>query len=233
MTFDEAYPRLEKLVEKRRGKWTLSRLKYINFDDIKTEILVHIYKKWGLYDQSRSLEAWASTIITNQMINRLRNHYGKYVRPCIGCAFAEGDNLCKRTKSGIQSDECSWYAEWVVKKKDAYEIQFAQELDAEIEDGYINSRKPEYDTSKELDFEIIIEKIADRVKNELAPVAYKAFVYLYIEKVSEEEVAKRLGYKTPKSGNSSDAGKRQIFYYKKKYKEIARKMLEEEEPFHL
>jgi DNA-directed RNA polymerase specialized sigma24 family protein len=222
-SFSEKYNEIDRIIEKRRSRWRLGSVKYISFDDIKIEILSHINSKWGLYDQERSLEAWVNTIANNQIINKLRNHYGQYVRPCVGCGFNDGGDLCRITDSGKQGSECEWYAEWAQKKKDAYEIQFPQELDGmEIE-----SDKPKH--TVDIDYEKFILALGQEIKKQLNPTAYSLYTYLYMDHLSEEDAAHKLGYKVPKSGDIHLSGRRQIFSYKRKFREIAKQMLDEED----
>ena len=78
-------------INKRRSKWNLSVLAWMDFQDVAQILRIHIYKKWHLYDQSKPLGPWLNRIISNQIKNLIRNNYGNYCRPCLKCAAAEGE----------------------------------------------------------------------------------------------------------------------------------------------
>ena len=66
--FEDKLKEIEAALERKRSKWDLDAVAYIDYDDIKQIIMAHIYKKWHQWDQSRSLKPWINKIITNQMI---------------------------------------------------------------------------------------------------------------------------------------------------------------------
>ena len=108
-------------LKKRRGKWFLNSVSWIDFDDVCQIIRAHIYKKWEQWDQARALEPWLNRIISNQLKNILRNNYSNFSRPCLNCPFnqskgpSESDapgELCGFTPSGLQCSECPLYKKW-------------------------------------------------------------------------------------------------------------------------
>ena len=70
-------------LKKRRGKWFLNSVSWIDFDDVCQIIRAHIHKKWEQWDQTRALEPWLNRIISNQLKNILRNNYSNFSRPCL------------------------------------------------------------------------------------------------------------------------------------------------------
>ena len=88
-------------IEKRRPKWQLSSLAWMDFDDVKQIISAHISVKWHQWDPVRPLIPWVNKIITNQFKNILRNNYSNFVRPCLSCPF----NLSQTSGDG---DSCSF-----------------------------------------------------------------------------------------------------------------------------
>ncbi len=119
MNFDEAEPIIEKMLETRRRKWTLYAISgFFDFNDVKSIIKTHIWKKFSQFDQTKPLENWVSVIINNQIRNLRRNMYDNYSRPCLKCAENQGDNLC--AIFGKQNSECNIYAKWEKDKKGDY-----------------------------------------------------------------------------------------------------------------
>ena len=91
----------------------------MDVDDVAQILRIHIFKKWHLYDQTKKLTPWINRIISNQIKNLIRNNYGNYVRPCVKCAAAEGEDLCAIYKK--QSAECPLFKNWYKNKKSAYD----------------------------------------------------------------------------------------------------------------
>ena len=54
-------------LNKRRGKWALHSLGWLDFDDVKQIIRAHLHKKWDQWDQDRPLRPWINKIISNQL----------------------------------------------------------------------------------------------------------------------------------------------------------------------
>ncbi len=120
-TFEENYTTIQTEISKRRGLWNLSSITWLDFDDVSQIILLHIYSKWHKYDQSKPLVPWLNKVISHQVKNIVRNIYGNYVRPCLRCAAAEGENLCRIHV--VQCSKCPLYAGWEKSKKQAYGVK--------------------------------------------------------------------------------------------------------------
>ena len=86
-SYEEKYEVIELELRKRQGKWFLTSLAWIDFDDVKQIIRTHIYKKWDQWDQERPLKPWLNRIISNQLKNILRNYYSNFAKPCLSCPF--------------------------------------------------------------------------------------------------------------------------------------------------
>ena len=203
---------------KRRGKWFLYSIAWLDYDDVCQIIRAHIHKKWEQWDQSRPLEPWLNRIISNQLKNILRNNYGNYVRPCVNCPFnqsgpADGDSegLCGFTKSGLQCNECPLYHKWEKTKKAAYNTKMALALENHQEEA----RSMPGDNLWNM--EDSIERIHYHMKQELSEKKFKVYKLLFIDNLDEEEVAKIMGYKTTENGRS--AGYKQMRNLKKSFKE--------------
>ena len=173
------------------------------------------------------------------MKNILRNHYGNFSRPCLGCPFNSSsaksgrqnnpansfsEELCGFTASGIQCNECPLYAKWEKTKKAAYEIKMplAMEYHAH-EAGQISS-------NYSFNLDENIEKINSEMKKSLSDKQYEIYIMLFIKNIKEEEVAKKMGYKTSEKGRK--AGYKQIKNLKKLFKEKAQAILKKKDIFY-
>jgi len=191
--FEDCISEIDLEIIKRRGKWNLSALTWMDFDDVSQILRIHIYKKWHLYDHSKPLAPWLNRIISNQIKNLIRNNYGNYARPCLRCAASEGADLC--TIYGKQDSSCPLYANWVKSKQTAHNIKIPVPLENHIQEVYA---QPEFG----IDIERNISRVHEKMKEILKPIEWKVYNYLYIEYKSEEEAAKLMGYRTTEMGRS-------------------------------
>ena len=204
-TFEECLNIIDKEIEKRRYKWTLTSVPHISYEDVAQVLRLHIWKKWALFDQSKSLLSWVNTVISHQIINLLRNNYSNYSRPCLKCEFNEGGDLCR--KYGTQNTICPLFREWVHKgKKSAHDIKMPVSME--------NHQNEVYDLRQN---HIDIEKSADllhkRMKEVLTPLQWKVYNYLFIEHKTERETAKLIGYVSRQQGNTMKC--KQLYNVKK------------------
>ena len=216
-------------LEKRRNRWFLQSVTWIDFDDIKQIIRIHIYKKWDQWDQERPLKPWLNRLISNQLKNILRNYYGNFARPCLSCPFnqspnpdpgAKGDlgELCGFTSSGAQCNECPLYAKWEKTKKSAHDVKMPLALE---------NHKHDIQNSLHIQGMFILEnaiiKLHIEMKRVLNTRQYEIYTMLFVENLSDEEIALKMGYKTSESGRK--AGYKQIKNMKKQFKAKAVKIL--------
>lgn len=222
VTFEEKIDVIDRALSKKKSTWLLDASKHISFEDVCQIIRAHIYKKWALWDQSKPLEPWINRIISNQINNLLRNHYYKMVRPCLGklgkpCVFNIGENECSLTKSGKQCSECPLYAKWEKKNKNAYEIKISSSLNVE---------EHVHCSEKFFDIEEKISEIHSKVKAELSPNFWKVYSMLYIEKLTDDEIAKKMNYKLKPSKNPRWSGSySQLNALKKHFKNLVKNIV--------
>ena len=55
-TYEDKAEEIDIEIKKRRGKWFLDSLAWLDFEDVEQMIKTHIYKKWHQWDQRRSLK---------------------------------------------------------------------------------------------------------------------------------------------------------------------------------
>ena len=216
LKFEDCIESIDAEISKRRSRWNLTALSWMDFDDVSQIIRVHIFKKWHLYDQSKSLAPWINTLISNQIKNLIRNNYGNYCRPCLKCAAAESDSLCYIY--GTQNSSCPLFAQWERTKKAAY----LTKLPTNLESVEHETEKLEL---KEFDFDTILSRLNKQLKLKLKQNEWIVYENLYLKNKTEQEVAKILGYKTSEKNRSP--GYTQIKNIKKSIIEKAKEIIAE------
>lgn len=189
---------------KRKSKWNLTAINWMDFSDVAQILRIHIYKKWHLYDHKKPLAPWVNRIISNQIKNLIRNNYSNFTRPCLKCAAAEGEDGC--SIYGRQCNGCPLYANWEKSKKNAHDTKLTLSIEnhsQEINDMPINN----------FDMEQTAQNIHVKMEKVLKPIEWKVYRYLYIEGKNEEQTAKLMGYRT--SEKNRIAGYKQIKNIKK------------------
>ena len=230
ITYEESYCILEEELNKRRGKWFLTSLAWIDFDDVKQIISAHIYKKWEQWDQDRPLRPWLNRIISNQLKNILRNYYSNYAKPCLNCPFNQSGvteenevGLCGFTESKMQCNECPLYAKWEKTKKSAYDIKMAVTIE-----NHAHEIKSSSGTSFEI--EEAQKRLHEEMRKILSEKNFQIYKMLFIKNMTDEQVAAKLGYKTTETGRK--AGYKQIKNLKKQFKAKAEKILKTKDIFY-
>lgn len=224
VSFEDRFDDIKREVEKRRSKWYLTSISYIDFDDAAQIVFTHVHEKWHLWDQSLQLEPWLNTVISNQIKNIARNNYGIYARPCINCPFNEGYdnnvNLCAFTSSGEQCAQCPLYARWVKNKQSAYNIKIPLAYD-------FHSNECGDTPVEHCDLDSSVNRLHSEMKKRLNSRFYAAYEMLFVQNVPEEEVARFMGYKTTEK--NMKAGYKQIRKLKIRFLDLAKKILQEED----
>mgnify|MGYP003641710227 FL=1 len=121
-TYEDFSHIIDAAIKRQQYKWRLRAVRWFDFQDVEQIIKLHIAKKWDMWDQERPLEPWIGRIISNQMRNLIRNHYGNYVKPCTNCKFVRGDD-CSMTLTKKQDNTCELYAKWEKSKKTGLELK--------------------------------------------------------------------------------------------------------------
>jgi len=216
-SFEDCINEINEEIKKRKSKWKLTSITWMDFDDIFQILRLHIYKKWDMYNPEKPLAPWLNRIITNQIKNLIRNNYGNYAKPCLKCAASEGNGLCVIYNK--QDSSCPLYSNWEKNKKSAHDIKIPVALE-EHEHLQANMTKDSFD------FEIAIRKLNSVLPKFLKPIELKVYKLLFIDDLSEEEVAKRMGYKTSEKNRAP--GYKQIKNIKKSIISKVKKILEED-----
>lgn len=186
-SFEESISIIDNEISKRRNKWNLSSLTWIDFDDVSQIIRIHIYKKWHLYNPKKPLAPWVNRIISNQIKNLIRNNYLNFIKPCAQCPEAEPDEGCK--KFGKQCSNCPLYKEWEKNKKHAYNLNMPvsfESLENCVDTSYSDS----------IDIDKFKSGLDEKMKKILKPLEWKLYEMLYIKKMTEKQAAKKMGYRS-------------------------------------
>lgn len=218
-SFEEKIGVINQEIAKRRGKWKLSALSYIDYEDVSQILRLHIFEKWHLWDHSQPLERWLNKVITNRMINLVRDHYGRVAPPCNGCSH-NMDDFCSFTKSGSKCAECPLYATWQKKFKVGYNIKLAESSDSE---NFVEQVNSSVDFSDNFDYESSSNKVHQHMKAKLPLKQYKIYELLIIQNLSEKEVAKQLKLKSSEKGR--EPGYRHLAEMKNKFYLMAKEIL--------
>jgi len=218
LKFEECIKDIDFEICKRRNKWNLTALAWMDFDDVSQILRLHIYKKWHLYDQIKPLAPWINRIITNQIKNLIRNNYGNFTRPCLRCAAAEGEDLCQIYKT--QCNACPLYAQWEKTKKRAHDAKLPLSLEN-------HTREVHSIPSDGCDIEAAAKKLHKKMQKILKPNEWLVYKYLYVEFLDEEQVAKKMGYRTTEKNRQP--GYKQIKNIKKNIIKKVKGLLDGEE----
>lgn len=197
VTFDEAYWVIDSIVEKRRSNWRLDAMPHLDFDDVKSMIIIHIHKKWHQYDQTKALGAWVATVAKRQTINMLRNLYQSTAKPCVKCPAnmdtKNGDpNGC--SLFGTQCNKCTLYAKWEKSKKNIHSAKMPLPMEHHSLEVF---SKPD----ESMDIEKALIKLHPMMKKELTDKEYIVYKMMYIENQTDDVIAEKMGYKMTERGN--------------------------------
>lgn len=185
-TFEDNIHIINEELKKRKGLWNLSSIQYMDYDDVCQIIRIHIYEKWHLYDQSKPLIPWLNITISHQIKNLVRNLYTNYSRPCLKCE-ASIDEGCKIYTE--QCARCPLYAAWEKGRKKAYAVKIPIPLEPHLNNDDIEHQQDISDIEKTANI------IHEKMKSCLKPNDWLIYQLLFIEQLSDEEVALKLGYK--------------------------------------
>ncbi len=216
--FENYIDEIDEEIRKRKGKWTLTSIAWMDYDDISQILKIHIFKKWHLFDQSKPLLPWLNRIISNQLKNLIRNNYSNYCKPCLRCAAAEPDSSC--SIYGSQDDRCPLYKQWMLKKKSAYDVKMALPLENhtnEVNETLVYSSN----------IEDGIRKLHNKLKKVLKPSEWIVYEGFYIDNKSEADIAKELNFKTTEKNRTP--GYKQIRNIQKSIVSKAKKILAKDE----
>ena len=213
-SFEDYSAIIDENLKKRKGKWSLTSLAWMDYDDVSQIIRIHVYNKWAQYDQSMPFEPWLNKVISHQIKNLVRNNYSNYAKPCIRCAAATQDEGCE--VYGTQCDKCPLLKNWIKRKQNAYNIKLPVSMEFH---SHELSERP----SDTIDMEEDIKRLHTELVKVLKPAELLVYEGLYLNNETEESIAAKLGYITSEAGRSP--GYKQIRNIEKAILEKAKKCL--------
>lgn len=199
MSFEESLDVINNEIAKRKSRWNLTGLNWMDFDDVAQIIRAHIYKKWNKYDVNQPLLPWVNKVISSQIKNLVRNNYTNYARPCLKCPASQGENLC--SIYGEQCSKCPLFDKWVKKKKVAYDIK----LPVSIE--YHTQELKQYEDNY-FDLDKSINNLNEQMQKTLKANEWIVYEHLYILHLPAADLPSKLGFKTTE--NNKSPGYKQI-----------------------
>ena len=206
-------------ISKKRYKWNLTSLAWMDYEDVSQILRFHIFKKWHLYDQEKSIKPWIRTIIANQIKNLIRNHYTNFIKPCNRCEAAREETGCEIY--GTQCNACPLYKNWEKNKKTGFAARMPIPLETHKQEAFYIESKDNVDIEKSA------KEIHKRMEKILKPHEWKIYSYLYIDYLDELQAAKKMGYKTSEKNRSP--GYKQIKNVKKKIIAKVKDLLSDDE----
>lgn len=227
LSFEDCIDKINEELNKQKRKWTLT-LPHISYEDACQIIRRHIYLKWAQYDQTRALGPWVAQIISAQIKNQIRNNFASFAKPCYNCPFSEKEGSseegCAITSDGVQGPSCALYARWLASKRDAFNVKVPLSMDCPSSSG---ASEKVVDNQNNFDFEASIENMHKHMKKKLNAKLYKAYTMLFVDRNTDEEVAKFMGYRSGEKDRA--AGYKQIKNLKVRFLEIGRALLNNED----
>ena len=228
LSFEDCLDILDMELEKRRGKWRLTAIAWMDYEDVSQKIRLHVFNKWSQWDQSRPLKPWLNTIISNQITNMIRNNYSSFCKPCAKCEFNMGGEIC--SKFGKQSGNCPDFNKWEKTKRNAYEIKLPVSMSHESQghEADFGNAPIQFDIPcayQDIDYEQSLEKFTIKMKECLTPLEWKVYESLYIKNLTEIETAQIMGYKTSEKNRSP--GYKQIKKVKNKIISISKNIVKD------
>lgn len=191
--FEDFLTVIDEEICKRRNKWNLTSLNWMDYDDVSQIIRIHIHRKWHLYDQKKSIQPWLNVIISHQIKNLIRNVYSNFARPCLKCYAAVDNNGCKIYVE--QCEACPLYANWKKRKEPATQIKLPLSME-----NHSDEVKNIFDDCSDITRHI--EKANATMKKILKPLEYKVYEGLFILHKEEKDIAEDIGYISNEKGRN-------------------------------
>lgn len=223
-TFEESIEVIDSEILKRKHRWHLTAIAWMDFDDVAQRLRIHIFKKWDKWDSGRPLRPWLNQVINHQMTNMLRNHYSNFSRPCLKCPFNTGEYGC--ALYGTQNNICRDYSKWERGKKSAYDVKFPISLNIPINDSTDSTLESVLSNLEHIiNIEQLVPVFHELMRKHLSNIEWKVYDYMFLQHLEEPEVAKKMGYKL--SMKEGRPAYRQISKIKSKIIKKARDVIQE------
>ena len=177
LSFEKNISIIDEELRKRRPKWNLHSITWMDYEDVCQIIRIHIYQKWDQYDETKPIQPWLNKIISNQIKNIIRNNYSNYTKPCSKCAACLGEDECSLYEN--HHTTCPLLNKWLKKRKSAFDVKIP--LPIENHSFEIHSIADHQSNLSEK-----LENFHEKVKNILKPNEWKAYKLLYVDGKNED-----------------------------------------------
>jgi len=217
-TFEDSIKIIDAELLKKKARWTLYSLGWLDFEDVSQQIRTHLWLKWSKLIPGKPIGPWINVIISNQIKNLIRNLYTNYARPCLRCGAARDTDSCDIYKS--QCSDCPLFAYWRERKESATQIK----IPVSIENHPHEVSQICDDTS---DVYRHIDTFHAKMKEVLTPTEWRVYRSLFVMHQDEKIAAKKIGLISNEKGRPS--GYKQIKNIKKTILAKAHKLLDDGE----
>jgi hypothetical protein len=110
------------------------------------------------------------------------------------CRFNTGENGCELY--GVQSGSCRDYHKWEKTKKTAYDVKFPVSINSPtVKDSSVTIENFLSSTKSVLGVESFMPQFHDIMKKNLNNIEWKIYDYMFLQNLSDEDIAKKMGYK--------------------------------------
>lgn len=185
-------------LNKRKGKWQCSK---VDWQDAAQIARLRIFQKFSLWDQKRPFVNYINRIITNVLINIVRDNLTRFRSPCKNCASNEGNGLCRINKNHLQGPPCPLYVQWQVSKQESnYNINLPVAIEQHIDE--VNSI-----SADSFDVEDHQKKLTVELKKVLNDREMELYILMFVRNLTPEQVADQMGFK---SSENKPKGYRQV-----------------------
>ncbi|MEK6883197.1 MAG: hypothetical protein AABY22_26460 [Nanoarchaeota archaeon] len=185
-SFEDKYLEIKAALDKRAYLWNLKAKPDWSWEDFGQICLLHIYKKWHLYNYMKPLAPWVNKIIYTQFSNFLRNQL-RFVSPCTRCPLYHG-GACLFTSSKVPSRECSFFSKW----QDSHQSGFNITLPVSTENHQLEINSVPHE---QIDYVSSKKQLEVELKKRLSPFHWKIYDWCFIKELPEEQVVKKMGFK--------------------------------------
>ncbi|MEK6884624.1 MAG: sigma factor [Nanoarchaeota archaeon] len=207
--FEKNYSAIKKSIESKAHRWTFYADAAISWEDIVQKLMFHVFKKIHLWRPERGpIEPWLNILLSNQMINNLRDMYSGFANPSRNCS-------CFFCSQGLET-ECIKYKEWIKHKKNKSDIKLTLPLEHHKQEIY---EKP----SQDLDYNKIHKDIIIKIKSMLSYFEYRIYRLAFIKQMEDEEIVKYM--KLRESGQNLNTAVRKVVVIRKKIIDLVREIL--------
>lgn len=184
-TYEEMYPIIYEVVEKRRNRYALDGIAWQEWEDVRQIILNHIHKKWHLWNQERKLRPWVCTVAVNQIRNIIRSNYLKFVPPCTHCPNYSGGDICDKTGSLTSKTNCKEYNEWVLDKQAGYGLKMTLPMETHLHE--IESKEQGGDV------DYVFEELLEYLESRFTETDMYIFRNSFLEGKNDKKIAEESG----------------------------------------